>query len=269
MIQIMGRSKSMVIDDLNHFLKSFFQAHHCSILRDDNGILSVQLTEEMDKALMNRPFYWHYMKKMGHPGEPMRLTLITNPEMRNEQGEWIHFGSPRLQQIIHYLQEQEKYTKLFQQVNPTMNTPLYPWLVTNLKISYKGKYKRDELFSIGLNLINGTMKSDMMETLEKVPLQTTISDFCYTLSPLVKLKSGYLRIESVLDSYIENQEHKWAEDSLRELQSEAELLRHFYIEDTEDKQMEKEIQEITERYQPRITYQVINGGLFYLTSDIA
>ncbi|MFU0791485.1 YqhG family protein [Virgibacillus proomii] len=254
---------------LNKFLISFFQANNCKILHNNDGIITIQLTEKMDKVLMNRPFYWHYIKKMGYPGDPMQLTLITNPHKRDEKGEWIHFGSPRLQQIIRYLQENEKYTKLFQQITPIVHTPLYPWLVTNIKISYKGKYKRDELFSIGLNLINGTMKSDMMQTLAQLPLNTTISDFCYTLSPMIKLKSGYKRIETVLDQYVENQDHGWAVDSLQALEEEAKLLEHFYKTDTEDEQMERELEEITKRYQPQITYQVVNGGLFYLTTDIA
>ncbi|NBJ70173.1 MULTISPECIES: YqhG family protein [Clostridia] len=259
----------MEIHDLNAFLYDFFKAHHCPILTNHDGVLTIQLTEEMDKVLMNRPFYWHYIKKMGYPGDPMQLTLITNPDKRQEKGEWIHFGSPRLQQIIRYLQQSEKYTKLFQQLNPNVNTPLFPWLVTNIKISYQGKHKRDELFSIGLNLINGVLKSDMMDLLKAISLETTISDYCYTLSPMIKLHSGYKRIESVLDQYVESQEHSWAIEALQALEEETTLLHHFYTEDTEDETMERELKEIQERFQPKITYQVVNGGLFYLASDTA
>lgn len=89
----------MAIRNLDHFLHDYFSAHHCTISSDNDGVLRVKLTEEMDRALMNRPFYWHYIKKMGHPGDPMTLTLITNHSKRDNKGEWIHFGSPRLQQI--------------------------------------------------------------------------------------------------------------------------------------------------------------------------
>ncbi|SHG68302.1 YqhG family protein [Virgibacillus chiguensis] len=257
----------MAIHDLNAFLHAFFKAHHCQILSNDNGVLSIQLTEEMDKVLMNRPFYWHYMKKMGYAGDPMKLTLITNPDKRQEKGEWIHFGSPRLQQIIRYLQDTKKYTKLFQQLSPNKNTPLYPWLVTNIKISYQGKHKRDELFSIGLNLINGVMHAKMMDVLNTISLEKTIADYCYTLSPMIKMESGFNRIKSVLDQYIENQEHQWAVDSLQALEEETKLLHHFYTEDKEDEMMKRELQEIQERFQPKILYQVINGGLFYLATE--
>ncbi|HEX6594434.1 MAG TPA: YqhG family protein [Bacillota bacterium] len=257
----------MDLTNLNTFLSQFFTAHHCPIIKNMDGVMTVQLTEEMDQALMNRPFYWHYVKRMGKLGEPMQLTLITNPSHHGQSGEWIHFGSPRLQQIIHFLKNRERFTKLFQHVDaaPT-KTELHPWLVVNIKIAYVGQHKKAELFSIGLNLVNGTMKSDMMSVLKQINLQTTIADYCYTISPLIKLQSGFRRIKSVVFKYVNNQEHEWAQRSLIQLKKEIQLLNHFYTEKSEDEklQKEKEIREITNRFEPRIKISVINGGLFYL-----
>src|SRR5699024_6530482 len=118
------------------FLVRYFTAHDCQLLHNENGVLTVQLTEAMDKVLMNRPFYWHYIKKIGYEGDPMQLTLITNPDKQDEKGEWIHYGSPRLQQIFNHLRTNEKHAKLFQQLNVSGKTALYPWLVVNVKISY-------------------------------------------------------------------------------------------------------------------------------------
>lgn len=113
----------MAITNLNAFLQDYFIANQCELIFNEDGVLTVQLTEEMDRALMNRPFYWHYVKNTGYAGEPMKLTLITNPDKREEKGEWIHFGSPRLQQILNQLKQNEKVTKLFQKVETTKNTP--------------------------------------------------------------------------------------------------------------------------------------------------
>ncbi|WP_077358007.1 YqhG family protein [Virgibacillus halodenitrificans] len=258
----------MAVTDLNKFLATFFSAKRCTIVENKDGVLTVQLTEEMDRALMNRPFYWHYIKKMGNQGDPMQLTLVTNPNKKEVKGEWIHFGSPRLQQIMNYLNQNEKYTKLFQSMNAESNTPLYPWLITNIKVSYKGKHKKDELISIGLHLVNGSMKVEMMKELSSIPLQQVIPDYCYTISPMIKLESGFKRIERVIDDYIERQTHDWAEESIHLLKKEMTLLQHFYSNDDEEnseQQMEKELKEIKNRYNPTITYQVINGGLFYLS----
>lgn len=257
----------MAIENLNQFLARYFTAHDCQLLQNKNGVLTVQLTEAMDKALMNRPFYWHYVKKIGNKGEPMQLTLITNPEKQDEKGEWIHYGSPRLQQIFTQLRNNEKYVKLFQQLNVSQNTALYPWLVVNVKISYIGKQKKDELLSIGLHLVNGMMKFSMMDHLKEFSLNKTVSDYCFTISPLIKLNSGFKRIESVLDQHITQQQNDWALASIEALQEEQTMLKHFYQGTTDEKQqiqMEKEMKEIENRYLPQITYHVVNGGLFYM-----
>ncbi|HLR80683.1 MAG TPA: YqhG family protein [Bacillota bacterium] len=259
----------MPITNLNTFLSRFFNAHHCTILRNEDGVMTVQLTEEMDQSLMNRPFYWHYVKKMGKMGEPMKLTFITNPSQREQQGEWIHFGSPRLQHILHLLKTRERFTKLFQSVRDRQSlskTELHPWLVVNIKITYVGQQTKAELFSIGLNLVNGEMKSEMMNHLKHVDLQTTIGDYCYTISPLITIRSGFKRIQSVIDNYVRNKDYEWAHTSQRELKKEIQLLNYFYEGKSEEEkeQQAKEIREITKRFKPRISISIINGGLFYL-----
>lgn len=258
----------MAIKQLHDFLKNYFLAHHCEIIHDGGDRLTVQLTENMDKILMNRPFYWHYMKKMGYTGEPQQITLITNPTEPNDKGENIHFGSPRLQQILNHLKEKERFTRLFQHVETHKQHALYPWLIVNMKISYIGKQRKDEMLSIGLHLIKGIMKSDMMNVLKQIPLQMTIPDYCYTISPMIRLKSGFRRIESVVEDYIQNQTHTWAVESTNTLEEELALLNHFYtnMEGCEEQQaqMKKEKEEIYERLSPSIQIQVVNGGLFYL-----
>ncbi|GIO27504.1 YqhG family protein [Ornithinibacillus bavariensis] len=256
----------MAISNLNTFLQEYFSAHHCEILSNHDGILQIQLNEKMDRALMNRPFYWHYIKKMGRDGDPMQLTLITNQEQTEVKGERIHFGSPRLQQILRHLRDNERFTRLFQVVNTNNNTALHPWLVVNMKLSYIGKHNKDEVFSIGLNLINGMMKIDMMEFLQQQDFQMQISDYCYTITPLIKPISGYKRILTVINQYINDQDHKWAKDSLEALQNEIELLKHFYEDSPEEEreQMDKELADLKERYHPKIRVSVINGGIFYM-----
>lgn len=259
----------MKITNLHDFLQAYFTAHYCKIIHNDDGIMTVQLTEELDRALMNRPFYWHYIKSTGNAGDPMQLTLITNPVRRDEKGEWIHFGSPRLQQIFNHLKETSENIKLFQKVDTTNNTAMYPWLITNIKINYEGKQNRNELFSIGLNLVNGKINTNMMGLLELHPLNITISDYCYPISPLIRLNSGFIRIEKIIENHIKNQSHEWATESLETLAEEVELVKHFYESDNEEIQIDNEINDLTKRFTPFISYQVINGGIVYLTQDTA
>lgn len=254
----------MKLSNLNQFLVDYFSAHECPVIQNDDGVLKVQLTEEMDKTLMNRPFYWHYVKSTGMKGEPKKVTFITNPNRKEEQGEWIHFGAPRLQQIFQQLKNNARYIQLFQQIQTIKNTPLYPWLVINIKISYKGTLTKEELFSFGLQLINGQMKTNMMENLKEISLGRTISDYCYTISPLITISSGFKRIETIIDQYITDQQHIWAEKSMERLHEEIQMVKQFFREEDDHALLDKEIDALKRRYEPRITTKVINGGVVYL-----
>jgi len=252
--------------NIEQFLTQFFTANHCEVETIEPGMLAVQLTVEMDKALMNRPFYWQYIEATGNVGQPKKLTFLLDPEKMDQDGEWIHFGSPRLQKIYRHLTESAKFVHLFEELDVKQNTMLHPWLLTNYTIVYEGKQKKEELFSIGLNLINGKFAFDMMENLEETNLMPTISDHCYTISPLIKPKSGFLRIENHLHNYVLGQKHDWAAKSIKLLEEEIAMIRHFYSDDDEEaeQQMEKELDDIRARLKPHISYKVVSGGIIYL-----
>ncbi|MBO8156116.1 MAG: hypothetical protein H0Z32_06645 [Bacillaceae bacterium] len=263
--------------EIHEFLRNFFELNQCSIVHEKPGKLMVQLTEDMDRLLMNRPFYWEYIKKIGRQGEPAVITLISGPDRKDEEGEWIHFGSPRLHQIFQALQDQNRYSVVYEQAEISgQNQPLIPWLVLNIKISYKGRQKKDEILSLGLHLINGAILHSFMETMKTVQLDTKIGDYCYTISPIIRFRSGYRRIERYLQTYVEEQNKDWAKEAYRSFQEEKELLDHFYhvyLENEEKEEREKkeaqyraELNQLEKRLLPEIHIQTINGGIFYLTN---
>ncbi|MGG3469978.1 YqhG family protein [Neobacillus pocheonensis] len=255
--------------EIHNFLMSYFQANDCQIVENKPGFLTVQLTIELDKELMNRPFYWHYLEKTGGIPNPMKLTFITNQEVapENVKGEIIHFGSPRLHQIFESTKNLASYIRLYENHRyGSSQTPMLPWLCMNVKISYQCDRKRDIFKSIGLQLINGQMVEDFHERLLKIPLTPKIPDYSFTLSPLVKPKSGMSRIENYLKSMIAEEDHSWAEDAKKRWEQDLQLLDHFY-EDAEEENdsYETERQALKEQYEPKINISFINGGLFYLT----
>ncbi len=66
--------------EIHSFLERYFQANNCEIVENEKGYMAVQLTNELDKELMNRPFYWLYLERTGGMPNPMKLTLITNSQ---------------------------------------------------------------------------------------------------------------------------------------------------------------------------------------------
>ncbi|TYR82430.1 hypothetical protein FZC66_02235 [Priestia megaterium] len=258
--------------DIHQFLKQYFLANNCTIVTETPSYMTVQLTIDLDKELMNRPFYWHYIEKTGGKPAPASLTFITDPAFDDSslQGERIHFGSPRLHQIFASTQKFGGFIHLYEQVasQTTNHQPLHPWLGLNVKVSYKCDRKKDELLSLGLNLINGRIVEEFQPIMVKQKLSPKIPDYCFTLSPLVKPKSGIFRLISYIKQHIESQPLDWAEKAHERWYEDLALLDHFY--ETAEELPESYTTEklaLQELYEPTISVNVINGGLFYLSES--
>lgn len=256
--------------EIHQFLEKYFQANGCELLENRAGCLSVQLTNELDKELMNRPFYWHYLEKTGGIPNPMKLTLITDQAVvpQDVKGELIHFGSPRLHQIFQSTKNLASYIRLYENKHSIgQQLPLKPWLGLNLKISYQCDRKRDLFKSIGLQLINGQIVEHFHDHLLTLKLTPKIPDYAFTLSPLIMPKSGIVRIENVIRTEIEREDHTWALEARIRWHNDLQLLNHFYEDDEENESYEIEKRALQEQYEPRIQITIINGGLFYLSNE--
>ncbi len=258
--------------EIHKFLEQYFLANNCEISESHSSYMTVQLTIELDKELMNRPFYWHYLEKTGGVPNPMCLTLITDPDTVPEhiKGETIHFGSPRLHQIFQSTKNLASYIRLYEKSTTHTNqqNPLRPWIALNVKISYQCDRKKDVFKSIGLSLINGQMVQQFHDKLLKMELTPRIPDYSFTLSPLILPKSGVIRIENYLKSELEKENHSWAIEARKRWEKDLHLLEHFYKDDEEKAESyEVEKEALKDQYEPKIIMSIINGGIFYLSDQ--
>ncbi|WP_017472299.1 YqhG family protein [Amphibacillus jilinensis] len=257
----------MAIENLHDFLVTYFTTNHCQVNSNKkDGTLNVQLTEEMDERLMNRPFYWQYVRKLNQVGSPLELKITTQYNKANKDRAYLSFGTERFNKICNDALSKGRFTKLYQSIAPRQQTALYPWLIINVKMSYIGKQQEEDLKSYGIHLINGTIIDQAFEWLEQKEWTTTIPDFCYPITPLIQVRNGYLRIEHFILEQLQAKQHQWAEASYQHLQEEIQLLN--YSKDREQSVDEnhylKEKENLKAIYQPKISLQVINGGMFYL-----
>lgn len=255
--------------EIHSYLLKYFQANDCEIIENNSGQLTVQLTVDLDKRLMNRPFYWTYIEKTGGIPNPMKLTLLTDFKPNEKvKGEHIHFGSPRLHRIFQSTKELGAFIRLYEERQSSMpqQVALVPWLCLNVKISYICDRKKDQFRSIGLNLIHGVMVENFHDKLLQLPLTPKIPDFSFTLTPIIMPISGIKRIENHIRKEIEEEEHQWAEEAIQRWEKDQQLLDYFYEELDEKPEtyfIEKEA--LREQYEPKINVSIINGGLFYLS----
>ncbi|RST73803.1 hypothetical protein D4T97_013090 [Siminovitchia acidinfaciens] len=261
----------MLQKEVHQYLEQFFLATGCTIEEYGPGFLTVQLTVEMDKELMNRPFYWTYLEKTGGIPNPMKVTFITDQEKAppNIKGEFIHFGAPRLHQLFLAARKLAAYIRLYESphMHSTQNVPLHPWLNVNMKISYCSDRKKDVYRSFGLNLINGSLIEQFDEKISPVSLTPKIPDYCFTISPIIMPTSGLKRIEAFLTNEIHSHEHPWADAAQKRWMEDSKLLDQFY--DGEEEKPETyfiEKKALEDQYKPDIQIDILNGGIFYLQS---
>ncbi|UOQ85992.1 YqhG family protein [Gracilibacillus salinarum] len=256
-----------MISNLHSFLTEYFVLHDCEIIQENQTELEVKLTRELDQVLMNRPFYWHYMDKLGRDGDPMSIQLDTSLEKKENQKEWIHYGSPRLHQIFQHIQQNARFTILYEETNGQSKTSLMPWLIVNVMIHYCGKQKREAIYSIGVHLINGAIQTNMMERVDHLSFSRQMTDYSYTISPIIKPVSGFRRAYQYVENHLFIEDFHWVEEAKKTLQEELELLEYFYQQKDNVELLTKERERLSERLEPKINLEVINAGLFYLTEQ--
>lgn len=256
---------------IKQYLKRFFAANDCKIIEEGTGYFTVQLSVEMDKELMNRPFYWHYLEKTGGEPQPMKLSFITNPNMTPEhiKGEKIHFGSPRLHQIFYTTKKVGGFIRLYEQCHVASGQlPLHPWIGVNLTVSYICDKKKDELYSLGIHLISGTIIDEFQTKLDSLNLTPKLPDYCFTMSPIIKPQNGIKRIEQYVIDLVNEEHHEWGNEAIQRMNRDLMLLHHFYEEvDEKPEQYYAEKEAIQTLYEPHIDINIQNGGLFFLSPN--
>ncbi|MGP4072468.1 YqhG family protein [Piscibacillus sp. B03] len=254
--------------EIHDFLVQFFYKRNATIEYNDTGILKVKLTEELDQRLMNRPFYWQYVKKLGYKGDPMSVTFISDENKKAEKGEWIHYGSPRLEQLFQVILEEGKYTELFEQTPTEERQPLHPWFVCNLMVRYQGAYTHDEMVSVGVYLINGTMRFKMMDELLDEAFSKIIPDLSYKIPPIISSKRAVMMINEEIKHRIKEKSLSFAKQSEEIYQKEMDMTNQLFQErEEEDGELLKENieKQIYDRLYPKVHLKLINCGLFYIT----
>lgn len=258
----------MYPQQVQQYLKTFFTENNCQLVHDTNHFLTVQLTIDMDKRIMNRPYYWQYIENTSGVPCPSQLTLITDQTKlkENRKGELVHFGSPRLTQLFQVTQEMGSFIQMFEQVEQTEKRPiLTPWLSVNYKVSYYCDRTKEIIHSLGINLINGTVMKNFHASLTDRKVASIMPSDAFLLPYIIKPLRGLERLDGLVDSFIEQDDHSWAEEAKKRWQRDIRVLEFFY-EGVDEKPecYEVEKKALHEQYESKIKIEIINGGLFYL-----
>lgn len=254
---------------IHNYLNRFFRENDCQIMQDSGHFLKVQLTIEMDKKIMNRPFYWQYVESTDAVPCPAQLTFITDPSKLQEQvgGEIVHFGSRRLDQLFQVTREQGAVVRMYEKVHNAhkRGNILTPWMGVNIKVTYSSDQTKETLYSLGMNLMTGQMIKGFQEHLNNISLENGISPGTFNLPYTIKPLRALGRMESIVIDLIKRDDHSWIEEVNNRWKKDQKVLEYFY-EGIEHKPESYEVERkaMEEQYTPKIKIEIINGGLFYL-----
>lgn len=249
------------------FLESFFRETNCEIVDCPSCDLHVKLTVEIDKLLMNRPFYWHYLEATGSEPKLSELSFLFEKSNSNVEPcinttqDYLHFGTPRLHKIFDIAKKLGSHIRQFE----ITRGELYPWIGMNFLVSYECNVQKSKFISIGLNLLNGLIIEDFSEKLKYINLSPKITDMSYTLHPAFFYKSGIVRIKKYVSEQILLEDFAWAGEAITKSEKSIGLLNQFYDEHNNDNYL-REKNAIIELFNPRIIVNTISGGMFYLKS---
>jgi len=254
---------------IHSYLRRFFTENKCRIINDQAYYIQVQLTVEMDKRIMNRPYYWQYIESINEEPSPAQLTFITdyNQVDKSVRGEVVHIGSARLTQLFQVTKELGSFVQMFERVtnNQGEKTILTPYLAVNYKISYYSDQTKEVFYSLGINLMTGNVSLGFQESLVKLNLSESSTGNIFQLPYVIKPERALERLDGVIEKFIQDDDHSWATEAMKRWEKDSQVLEYFYEgQDNKPERYEVEKKAMAEQYKARINIDVINGGLYYL-----
>lgn len=264
------------------FVRRYIAAMGGEILEEAPSYVRVRLTPDMDKDLMNRPFYWSYMEQFGLEPVPAVLTLVFDPDRPppDGRGEPIAFGSLRLTQIFRSAQKRGRFVRLYEAPTEgqggSSDRPeavrLVPHLAVNYRVSFLCDRKKERLLPIGVNLETGHVVEGFYPRIAARPFTPVMPPGAVLAPCRLTLEAAVARAEAAVAAAVAAEDDSWARDALARLAEEQALLRAYYGETPTEEQrgeLAQRLEELEALFTPRIAVDVVNAGLFFLSSPVA
>lgn len=264
--------------ETKNYVMRYLHAMHCDIVDKSPGHVQVKLSEQADKDLVNRPFYWSYVEKLGLDPQPVTLSLIFDPDQipPGVRGEPITPGSTRLQHIFQSARKHGRFVRLYERSpldlrSPRGSRPYEPWLGINYKIEWICDQLRSEIYSLGIRLLDGSIDDNFYHTISEREWTPRLPSHRFVTKHKLTLEEAVNELEFYVEGYLDHVDDAWARAAESRMQEELNRLEQYYKERPArmDKEAflaeyERRVRETKWQYQPRVQVSVVNAGLFYL-----
>ncbi|UOF90131.1 YqhG family protein [Fodinisporobacter ferrooxydans] len=146
------------------YCKRYFEAVGASIYREEPQYLQVELPRDVDKELIERPFFWKWAEAMGQHVEPTILHLIFSPDKKPQDAARLHYvglGSQQLLKIFQSAKKRGRIVRLFETGKKSGSGSYIPYLIATIKISYLSDRRRDIFTCDAVEMQSGVILTDV------------------------------------------------------------------------------------------------------------
>lgn len=85
----------MNTEQISHYVMRYLEATQCHVVEKTPVYVTVKLSEQADRILTNRPYYWGFVDRTGAESETMRFTFVFDPSrMPPERGPVSYVTAP-------------------------------------------------------------------------------------------------------------------------------------------------------------------------------
>lgn len=310
---------AMTQEQIRDYVMTYLEATECQFLEKSPYHVTVKLSPRADRDLTNRPYYWGFIDRTGAEPETMSFSFIFDAVRHKQleagaaasrppapaqedailgrhfgavrplpilgpgriQREEMHFGSPRLKQIMAAARQNGRAVYLFEDPGPRQRSTLLPaayepWLGVLYKLEFSCDMKREELHFLGVSLLTGHIDEDFGATLNGKSLIPRMPENMHITPTRLSLAQGRQSLENRIGDKLHACDPSWAHEARDRLNEELALIDAYYrelLEDPEEErkqaareQYESRRGEIRWQYEPRIVVSALGCGIFHLRS---
>ncbi|HHT47886.1 MAG TPA: hypothetical protein GXZ98_01145 [Firmicutes bacterium] len=265
-------------EEVKAFLIDTLQVSGAAYREVDNTLLLAEVTVEIPPLFFDPPRL-----------EKQTLNLVFTPEASaNYPGaELVIPGSYRLNWFIDGLQERGNYTlqhfkftgaaakseKALAALRPELKKALplsspaeeaRPFLLVNYTLSFQTDELQEELVSLGLDMVSGTITPDFFRCLgeaEALPgaPETGVATPSYTL------EAAFALLHQYLEELVQARDPRWVNEARVRYEEELTCLYQYYQEDQRDfGDFHSRALDLYDKFRPRVLVRPVNVGLLYL-----
>ena len=139
-----------------------------------------------------------------------------------------------------------------------------PFLLVNYILSYQTDELYEELVSLGLDMVSGTITPNFLRVLGEAeaapgPPEKGVE------TPSYALEEAFARLHQYLNQVVQARDRRWIEEARARYEEELTCLYQYYQEDRRElSDFQSRARDLYEKFRPRVLVRLVNVGLLYL-----